>query len=703
MRRETLYKNRLEYLNLHLPYKMTYFKNFDFSVLKNILWSKRAGRGSNATYNDAIIMADTETSKKDRSGIHENHVVAWTVSIRAFDRNLVTLWGRKPSDLADTLARICDSMEGENTFVYFHNLSYDWVFIRRFLFKKIGTPTKQLNTKPHYPIYIEFSNGLILRDSLILAQRKLEKWAKDMNVEHQKAVGKWDYDKLRGQKERYNRDEKEYIEHDTLAGVECLAATMKALNKHIYSMPYTATGIPREQVRTRGREENAHNWFLRLVPTWEQFLILQYVYHGGYTHGNRHFVSEVIKEKKHGLIEGGDFTSSYPFVMLSEKYPAERFRSRPDCALNYIVENSENYAYMFKLVLYNFRLKDDFTAMPALQFSKCVKSVNLVTDNGRVLCGKYAEIYLTEQDACIIAEQYTFEKHLCREVQVAVKDYLPRWITDYVFELFRDKQFLKGGDPVSYAIAKAKLNSIYGLFAQKPVRDTINEDYETGDYIPEYKDLEAEYEKYCKRVGSVLPYQIGVWVTAYAMRNLFTLGKCIDYDHGGYWLYSDTDSIYSNKWNKDKVAEYNERCKEKLRANNYGPVQIGAKEYWLGVVSFDAENVYTEFKYCGAKRYCGRSKEDGQLHITVAGVPKKGADCLQDDIKNFAEGFIFSGTQTGKQQHTYFYNDIYIDENGNETGDSIDLSPCDYMLDSVYDIEWEKIFEEEIEVQVYEE
>ena len=43
-----------------------------------------------------------------------------------------------------------------------------------------------------------------------------------------------------------------------------------------------------------------------------------------------------------------------------------------------------------------------------------------------------------------------------------------------------------------------------------------------------------------------------------------------------------------------------------------------------------------------------------------------------------------------------------IDENGNSTGDSIDLSPCDYLLDDIEHWDWQKIFEEEIEVQVYE-
>ena len=78
------------------------------------------------------------------------------------------------------------------------------------------------------------------------------------------------------------------------------------------------------------------------------------------------------------------------------------------------------------------------------------------------------------------------------------------------------------------------------------------------------------------------------------------------------------------------------------------------------------------------------------LHITVAGVPKEGAKCLKDDLTNFRKDFIFDGETTGKLAHYYIFSDrgIYIDEFGNEVGDSIDLQPCDYELDAVDKVEW---------------
>lgn len=681
-------------------YVRIHWSEYDYSGLSSILYRIRNGRGTNDKYNDVIIMADTETSKKKNSD--HNHVVAWTISIRAFNYNICTLYGSRPSSMMTCFEFILNSMSGDKTVIYFHNLSYDYMFLRKFLFEQFGYPSKQLNTKPHYPILLEFENGLVIKDSLILAQRSLDKWAKDLNVEHQKAVGKWDYNKFRNQNEQFTDDELEYIEHDTLAGIECLQKTMDNLNKNIISMPYTATGIPREESRKRGKENNAKNKFNRQAPDYNQYRKLEKIYHGGYTHANRWYVDYTISESTAGFgaVECYDFASSYPYTMLTEKMPAERFTAIDNCEVDFICKHSNNYAFIFKLLLLDVELKDLQWAMPALQFSKCVKTINPILDNGRILQASYVEIYLNELDLLVINEQYRWNKALCIEVEVAEKDYLPRWFTDYIFECFTAKTMLKGGDPVAYAIAKAKVNSLYGLTVQKCIRDNMIEDFTTGEYIVPVEDPEEIYDKYLKNYNSILPYTWGCWVTSAAFYNLFQLGKCCD-----LWLYSDTDSCYGIGWDKVKVKEYNENCKKRLIANGYGAVNFNNREYWLGIAEHEGLNdEYSEFRMMGAKRYCGRCKADGELHITVAGVPKKtGAKCLKNDINNFTKGFIFDGKTTGKLTHSHIYvDDIYIDEAGNETGDSINLTACDYLLDGIVITDFESLFSEEVEVQIYE-
>lgn len=685
---------RRNWLIRHNSYAFIHYKFFDYSKLEKVCYIRRNGKSKGESYNDVIIMADTETSKEIPNTVCKNYVVAWTISVRSYDMNIVTLYGSRPSEMVEAIEKMVCAMPGEKTIIYIHNLAYDWVFLRKFFMAAWGTPEHQLNTKPHYPIFITFANGITFRDSYILAQRGLEKWAKDLDVDHKKASGFWDYDKVRHQGERFTPHEKTYIEHDTLAGVECIQKTMDILGKRIHSIPYTATGIPREAVQKLAAENGFRDEFLKIVPEYWIYKILEKVFHGGYTHNNRHMTETIID----GLTTAYDFASSYPYVMLAFKFPMEKFRELKKIVTpEWILRNAEDWAYMFRLVMVKPRLKDDMIPMPALQKSKAEKLINCVEDNGRVLCAEYMELWTNETDLEVIMQQYELESVACVDVLYSHKDYLPRWFTDYVYQCFVDKTMLKGGDPVAYSLAKSKLNSLYGMCVQRCIKLIIEELYQSGDYqIAEDQDEETLYEAYKNNRKSVLPYQWGVWVTSYAFRNLFRMGSC-----AGTWIYSDTDSCYGQNWNEEGIAAYNEDCKRRLRERGYGAVQHNNREYWLGICEKDGE--YQEFISVGAKRYACRDL-NGKLKITVAGVPKSGVNCLNGDLHNFHAGFIFDGKTTGKKQHTYFYeDDIYTDLHGNERGDSIDLSPADYLLDSVRNSDWMKFFYENIEVQVYDE
>ena len=740
MAEEKLYKiakAHSDYINNYHKYKMVYWDKFDYSFLtRNIMCYKKKGKWRKGTWNDVIIMADTETSKShegyeyDEFGNDDplpNHIVCWTISLRAYHKNIVTLYGMKPSEFICCLKELRKSLKGDDIYIYFHNLAYDYVFLRLFLFDAFGAPDKGLNTKPHYPISVGFSNGIILKDSLILSGCKLEKWAKDLNVEHQKAVGSWDYDRIRDQDHKLTREEKKYIENDTLAGVECIDAMCITLKKSVYSIMATATGIVREEVRLRAQANRGKEYFLRNALSYDQYIKVRTLYHGGYSHGNRYYLMETLRER---VTECWDFCSSYPFCLLAFRYPCSKFIHFKDCGPETILKYGEKYAFIFRVSFINIRLKDDLLPMPALQSTKCDKTINMCTDNGRCISAGYASLYICEQDLFVFADQYTWDKCYCTEVEMAPKDYLPRWFTDYVFELFENKCKLKKTkkeDPVNYALAKSKVNSLYGLTVQASIRENIIEvidpgeypinregdtaHYDSGDYRIDFEqDPTKEYEKYLKSYNAILNYQIGTYCTAYAFRNLFELGKCVKHctDEKGkllfppHWYYSDTDSCYSDDWDYGKIWEYNNRCKELLRANGYGPVIVDGKENWLGIAEHvEPEDSYLEYRVLGSKRYAGRSKEDNDLHITVAGVPKKGAKCLEDDLDNFTKNFIFDGKVTGKLTHYYIYSKkgIYTDDYGNEIGDSIDLKPCDYLLDAVD--RWEYIFQEEVTLLTY--
>ena len=204
-----------------IEYKLTYYKDFDFSLFQCIDLKYKTKKGK-YSYNDVIIMADTETAKSiEYPRILDNYVVAWSMAFRAFNRNLVTLYGHKPSEFIECLKEMRENLPGKDIYIYFHNLSYDWPFLRKWMIQAFGRPVKQLNTKSLFPLFINFDNGIIFKDSLSLSQCKLEKWAKDLSVTHKKAVGFWEYDKQRDQNGyTFTAEELKYIECDVLAGVE---------------------------------------------------------------------------------------------------------------------------------------------------------------------------------------------------------------------------------------------------------------------------------------------------------------------------------------------------------------------------------------------------------------------------------------------------------------------------------------------------
>lgn len=236
---------------------------------------------------------------------------------------------------------------------------------------------------------------------------------------------------------------------------------------------------------------------------------------------------------------------------------------------------------------------------------------------------------------------------------------------------------------------------------QKLMQDDIMEDYRSGDYRVVENKTEEAYEKAVKNHGTFLFYAWGVWVTSYAMQHVLELTHCVN-NRTYNALYVDTDSCYALDWNKAALEQYNKLCAAKLKSAGYDPVEHNGRQYIPGVAELDGE--YSEFRTVGAKRYCCR-KKSGELKLTVSGVPKKtGALCLKDDIENFKQGFNFRGEDTGKLTHLYQYVDEpYRNEYGDLIADSVNLVPCDYLLDESIEHAVETFGWEDIYIDVFEE
>lgn len=201
-----------------------------------------------------------------------------------------------------------------------------------------------------------------------------------------------------------------------------------------------------------------------------------------------------------------------------------------------------------------------------------------------------------------------------------------------------------------------KFNSIYGMCVTNEIRDNV-----IYNNI-EWDEVELTNEEIIEKLNEqkenpFLSYSYGVWVTAYARYNL--LSNLVKLDNKV--IYSDTDSLKLEEGFDIKVIEdYNKNVIEKIKKvsndlkipiEKFSPLDKDGKAHTIGL--FDFDGFYKEFKTLGAKKYSYIDK-DNNIHITVSGVPKKGAAALKN-LDEFSNDFVFEYKYTGK--NLIVYND----------------------------------------------
>lgn len=701
-------------------YPVFYFKSYEFMHLFDGDFKRKSNAGHFTTIYEKIITLDTETYVYPDKEI--GFITDWTITIE----NDACLYGNHVKDLIKTIDRILDTLHADDKHLvrfYVHNFPYDYMFLRNHLLERYGEPDRSLAVKSHRYIFMQWSGqGLEFRDSQILTQRSLERLCVDMGTQ-EKAVGTWDYKKIRTPDSKRTAKEIAYVCTDTIALCKALRKYITDRGCNICNVPLTNTGFIRNRARTLSRKDKKwRKQFESMQLDLKQYKQLLECYHGGYTHANRYFVNRLINKKMMCY----DFASSYPSVLCYEKYPMTNFVYTDGLSLDDILELKEDFAFSGYLRLTNVRLKKD-CAMPPMAFHKA-KVCIFPENSGKTLKSQYAKnldngkivnadivIYpFTDPDLEVILSSYTYEKADVASVMRAKKDFLPDWITNYIMELYKNKSTLKHSDPVLYMISKGELNGIYGMMVQRIIQEDIKEDFLSGAWsscMSEEKEQEL-LDKFYKSRNSFLPYQWGVWCTAYAQKNLFELGACTK-----KWIYSDTDSVKGFEWDKKKLDNYNEKIIAKSNDRNLGLVNFNGELFRLGIADFDGE--YTRFITMGSKRYAYIEKD--KLHITVAGVPKDGIFCM-NDIYDFHKGFKFTNSKKFQENFkkenptkvpkwkmkTEYINisgiqKIKIDGCMIEYGCSIRLSDTEYELDHTipYDQETGLPVDFDMDVMIY--
>lgn len=446
-----------------------------------------------------------------------------------------------------------------------------------------------------------------------------------------------------------------------------------------------------------------------LTLTVEQYSQLKRAFAGGFTHANPFYSGDII-EDAHSF----DETSAYPFVMVAEQFPMSSPIKVKITSKEQFYKLLKLYCCVFDATFENIRPKQFYENY--ISVSHCRDLKDYEENNGRIVQATELTTTITEQDFFIIEKFYEWDKITIRNFNKFTKAYLPKDLILSILELYKNKTELKDivEFAVEYMLSKNMINSVFGMMVTDICRDEIL--YEEELWSTDKPDFDKAIEKYNDSVKRFLYYAWGVWVTAYARKNLFT-GI---YEFKDDYLYSDTDSlkVINIDNHMDYINKYNQRVRKKLEAmcKFYDiPIELTrpknkkGEEKELGI--WDYEGHYTRFKTLGAKRYLTekyeKNKETGVyeyvLTLTVSGVNKKNAikyllhkygrekvfEAFDDDLDIPAVYYIgkkeYSGT--GKLTHTYI-DDIRegyaIDYLGKKQYykelSSVHLEDCEYSL-----------------------
>lgn len=565
------------------------------------------------------------------------------------------------------------SSDGMRLICYVHNLAFEFQFI-----KELFDWESVFATKDRTPLKALTKMGIEFRCSLLLSGYSLAKVGEHLQTyKIEKMVGDLDYDLMRNSKTPLTDKEWGYIIHDGLVVMAYIQELLED-RKYITRIPLTKTGFVREYVRNRcfwsksthqndfsGKYRNYRMMMDTLtIDGAEEYAMMKQAFQGAIVHANYLNADKVLHD-----VASYDFTSSYPSCIVAERFPMSKGRKVNPKTKEEFIEYLRCYLSIMEITFHD--VESITECDHVISFSKCYEADCVDLDNGRVIDAKRITITITNIDLEIYQRFYRWKSMEVKRMYIYRKGYLPTDFVKSVLELYMKKTTLKGveGMEAEYLSAKENVNASYGMCVTDIVKAESKYDNEHGWYV-ETPDVAKEIEKYNKSKKRFLFYAWGVFITAFARRNLASGILACGHSSGDY-CYCDTDSVKVLHADRHKAYfdEYNAYITNKLkRACDFhgidyetycAPCDIKGKKHPLGV--WDYEGTYQRAKFLGAKRYAVEYA-DGSHSITIAGVNKRTAipvmECeAREQGKDFFDmmefGHIFDEEACGKLLHTY--------------------------------------------------
>lgn len=649
---------------------------------------------------------DIETTSFFRStgNIEEKAAIMyeWTLGL-----NGAVIIGRTREDFLNVIQTIItklDLWEYRRLIIYVHNLAFEFQFMRKwFQWKNV------FSLDARKPLYSLTTNGIEFRCSYLLSGYGLKKLGDELQkYPVQKMIGDLDYKLLRHSKTPLTSKELKYCENDARVVMSYIQERIE--EGDITKIPLTKTGYVRNYCRDRcmydagSHKKNPRKYqkFRELMDsmtiTPDEYTQLKRAFQGGFTHASAWKSGKVLYN-----VGSFDEVSAYPAAMVSEKFPMSSAELVTIRSTKEFYENLRLYCCLFDVELID--VESVTMIEHPLSVSRCSKIQGQVEDNGRIVSAAHLCTTWTEQDFLVMRKFYKWGKIRIGNFRRYKKGYLPTDLINAILKLYWDKTTLKGveGKEIEYLQSKEKLNACYGMTVTDICRDDII--YNGNEWEETKADIEKSIAKYNRSKRRFLFYPWGVWVTAYARKNLFTAIWEFKEDY----VYSDTDSVKGTNVENHKqyIEDYNARMIQKLNAamkfhgisqDAYKPKTIKGVEKILGI--WEYEGAYTRFKTLGAKRYMIEKERaltliDGReynVNITVSGLNKNIAvpymvETFPDVFDAFSENLYIPPAYTGKNTHTYIdyeINGVMIDYLGDiapyHEYSGVHLIEADYSL-----------------------
>ena len=495
----------------------------------------------------------------------------------------------------------------ENYLCLFHNLKFDGDFILNWLGKNGFTfIADKKNRADHtyttlitdmgqfYAIEVYFHvkgkhvNKVTFHDSMKLLNFSVEDIAKSFDLPISKL--ELDYNAFREKDHELTVHEIDYIRND----VKIMALALDILYQQ--NMTKMTVGA------------NALDSFKKMCKNFKQvFPVLpididadiRRSYKGGFT-----YLSPKYKEKTTGSGIVLDVNSMYPAKMVQCELPY----GNPEPFEGKYNPDREYPLYVQKLSC-SFKIKKN--KIPSIQLKSCpsfMPNEYIESSNDEIV-----SLTLTNPDLELFFEQYDVEVVAWqggwkfKRTKGIFTNYINHWTEEKI-------KAKKAGNRPMYLLSKLMLNSLYGKTATNPIG---------RQKAPIFHDGALHYEMLPTEERKPIYIPVATFITSYARRYIIETSQFIrdwSMKNKGYdaYCYSDTDSIHCllNKEDLEIIKKY----------IKIDPFELGA---------WDCEAEFTRGRYLRQKCYI--EEIDGEIHATVAGMPKKLSHLIT--FENFNIGF----------------------------------------------------------------